>query len=181
MSKNSSQPAPVKSPAASSASVLHPIAKPQKDLVSVTTSREFSGPIPPPELLHRYDEVVPGAANRILEMAEREAAHRQQVELAVAQANIATQAEVVSINRRKVENQFSSDRLGQLLGGAISFTALIGAIYLAVNGHSGAAAVVGALPLASVVRALTLRGSKDPSEFGDKDAKTVKQEKPPTK
>lgn len=137
-------------------------------MVTVTASREFSGPIPPPELLHKYDEVVPGAANRILEMAEREAAHRQQVELAVAQANITTQAEVVAINKQKVANSFASDRLGQWLGGVISFTALCGAIYLATAGHATTAAVVGALPLASVVRALTLRGSKDHDKIDQK-------------
>ena len=42
-------------------------------LLSVRAS--FSGPLPPPELLKQYDEVVPGAADRIISMAEAEQAH----------------------------------------------------------------------------------------------------------
>ena len=34
--------------------------------------RRFSGPVPPPEILAQYDQVLPGAADRILQMAERE-------------------------------------------------------------------------------------------------------------
>lgn len=40
----------------------------------------FSGPIPPPEIIRGYDEVVPGAAERIISMAERQSEHRQKME-----------------------------------------------------------------------------------------------------
>lgn len=39
-----------------------------------------SGPLPPPDILKKYDEVVPGAAERILKMAEAQATHRQSLE-----------------------------------------------------------------------------------------------------
>lgn len=39
-----------------------------------------SGPIPPPEILQNYDQVLPGAAERILAMAENQSAHRQRLE-----------------------------------------------------------------------------------------------------
>ena len=42
----------------------------------IIVSSQFSGPIPPPEALAKYDSVVPGAAERILKMAENEAAAR---------------------------------------------------------------------------------------------------------
>lgn len=41
---------------------------------------EFSGPIPPPNIIKGYEEVLPGSANRILEMAEKQAEHRQKME-----------------------------------------------------------------------------------------------------
>lgn len=37
---------------------------------------EFSGPLPPPQILGQYDEVLPGAAERILRMAEKQQDHR---------------------------------------------------------------------------------------------------------
>lgn len=39
------------------------------------------GPIPPPFLMDGYEKIVPGAAERILAMAERQAIHRQTLEL----------------------------------------------------------------------------------------------------
>lgn len=40
----------------------------------------FSGPIPPPELLSKYGEIIPNGADRILSMAEKQSDHRQHVE-----------------------------------------------------------------------------------------------------
>ncbi len=37
---------------------------------------EYSGPLPQPAMLKGFEEIVPGAADRILSMAEREQAHR---------------------------------------------------------------------------------------------------------
>ena len=39
---------------------------------TLSVSRSFSGPLPPPEDFERYNQVAPDAANRILAMAEKE-------------------------------------------------------------------------------------------------------------
>jgi len=44
--------------------------------VTVQKSEIHSGPLPHPEILSRYDEVIPGAAERILKMAENEQKNR---------------------------------------------------------------------------------------------------------
>lgn len=51
-------------------------------LVSLTAmaSSTFVGPLPPPGQLKAYNEIVPGSAERMLAMAERQAAHRQELE-----------------------------------------------------------------------------------------------------
>ncbi|MBW2307047.1 MAG: DUF2335 domain-containing protein [Deltaproteobacteria bacterium] len=41
---------------------------------------KFTSPLPPPETLKDYDMVLPGAAERILSMAEQQARHRQNLE-----------------------------------------------------------------------------------------------------
>jgi len=43
-------------------------------------SQVWQGPLPPPSALKGYEEVLPGAANRIIKMAERQVAHRQKLE-----------------------------------------------------------------------------------------------------
>lgn len=51
------------------------------DSLSVVEAKyTFSGPIPPPEVMERYEHIAPGAADRILTMAEIEQRHRHAYE-----------------------------------------------------------------------------------------------------
>jgi len=66
-----------------------PSPQPQSKHVTVQTRAEsFSGPLPPPVVLKQYDEIVPGAAERILSMAESQSQHRQQLERSVIESDI---------------------------------------------------------------------------------------------
>ncbi len=48
--------------------------------VEVRTTESYSGPLPPAEQLAAYDKVEPGAANRIIVMAEEYAKHNRELE-----------------------------------------------------------------------------------------------------
>ena len=47
-----------------------------KAAIQVSEEHHFSGPLPRPEDLAKYDQIVPGAAARIIQMAEKEMSHR---------------------------------------------------------------------------------------------------------
>ena len=47
-----------------------------------------SGPLPPPNTLAGYEKVLPGAAERILSMAEKQAGHRQSLEKTTVRSRI---------------------------------------------------------------------------------------------
>lgn len=49
---------------------------PSQRAAVIHAQMEFSGPLPPPQILGQYDEVLPGAAERILRMAEKQQDHR---------------------------------------------------------------------------------------------------------
>lgn len=49
-------------------------------LVRQEMSVQFSGPIPPPALLKQYNEALPDGAERIVQMAEQQSAHRRAME-----------------------------------------------------------------------------------------------------
>jgi len=51
----------------------------------------FSGPLPPPQLLAKYNEVIPNGAERIMAMAEKQSAHRENLESRVVNGNVANQ------------------------------------------------------------------------------------------
>jgi uncharacterized membrane protein len=50
----------------------------KKTMVEIGAS--YSGPLPLPQQLQGYEEIVPGAADRIIRMAEKQSAHRIEIE-----------------------------------------------------------------------------------------------------
>ena len=59
--------------------------------LSITAERhQFSGPLPHPEILRQYDLIVPGFAERILIMAEKESENRHQNETRITKNMVIT-------------------------------------------------------------------------------------------
>lgn len=47
---------------------------------------EFRGPIPPPNIIAEYEKILPGSADRLIAMAEKQSAHRQAMEKKMIEA-----------------------------------------------------------------------------------------------
>lgn len=94
----------------------------------------YRGPIPPPELLGDYEQISPGSAERILKMAERDLAHRSQME------------------SRALWLTYADNLLAKILTGG----AIIGIVYLTMGGHEVIPGILAALiavgPVARLVR-----------------------------
>ena len=54
--------------------------QPSDELSAQVETVSFRGPLPHPNLFERYEEILPGAAERILTLTETEQSHRQQWE-----------------------------------------------------------------------------------------------------
>ncbi|MHB2093339.1 DUF2335 domain-containing protein [Pantoea dispersa] len=46
------------------------------EIMEMVVQHAFQGPVPPPGMLAQYNEIVPGLANRLVELTEKEQAHR---------------------------------------------------------------------------------------------------------
>lgn len=46
----------------------------------VSIEERFEGPLPHPAILEKYNQIIPGAADRILKMAEDQSQHRRRLE-----------------------------------------------------------------------------------------------------
>ena len=90
------------------------------EVVSTEVTTTWLGPIPPPDMLQRFDEVVPGAAERILETAEKQADHRMRMEETV------------------IEGDSTRSYLGLIAGFILSAGTIAGGIFLIMNGHDWA-------------------------------------------
>ncbi|MGH9680862.1 MAG: DUF2335 domain-containing protein [Candidatus Acidiferrales bacterium] len=90
---------------------------------------QFSGPLPHPDILVKYNDAKPGAADRIIAMAEKQAAHRQGIEKQVITANC------------------QNAKRGPIYGFVICMTAIAGGVYLIQlgKGAEGLVAIISAL------------------------------------
>lgn len=105
----------------------------------------FQGPVPPPELLNQYDVVVPGAADRLLFMAEEEGRHRR------------------GLVDRAVDANIASDKRGQYLGFVIAMTFGVMAFWLILQGRTVGGSVLGTVDLGALVALFVIgrRGEKE--------------------
>ena len=86
--------------------------------LSVARSDFFSGPLPHPDHLKEYENILPGSADRLIRIVEEEAPHRRQIDVMITNSNTKLEAR------------------GQVFGFIIAMTALIGGGYLIESGQS---------------------------------------------
>lgn len=82
------------------------------------TEVNWSGPIPPPEVLEKYNAILPGMAERILAMAEKQSNHRQDLEKKVIGADVI------------------KSYLGMIFALIIVLAGIVAAVWIAIYGNS---------------------------------------------
>jgi uncharacterized membrane protein len=118
-------------------------AEPAQKPASITAAH-WSGPLPPPAALEQFETIVPGAAERILALAESEHAHRVSAERSALQAEIDDDAACRAFERR-----------GQWMGFTVSVGSVLGAAAVALSdGPISVALALLGVPLMGVARAL---------------------------
>lgn len=93
----------------------------------------FSGPLPPPDVFGGYDKILPGAAERILKMAEDEAQHRRSQE------------------SKMVDSECRDASLGLSHGRTIALVALLVSGAVAIWGNAWVGGALGVSSIASLV------------------------------
>ena len=85
----------------------------------------YSGILPPPDMLKHFDEIIPGAAERILVMAENQAKHRQKIETTI------------------VSSGTRDSLIGLIFGFLLGIATIIGGVIIALNVHATAGTFMG--------------------------------------
>lgn len=112
------------------------------------TETSWRAPLPPPHALEHYERILPGAADRVLRMAERQLDIREARESTV---HMAMQGEV-NVQKTLAEGDRDALKRGQYLAAGIS--ALVAALSFAGMFLTPWAAIGFAVPLAQVAGAL---------------------------
>ena len=108
------------------------MSKHDKTMTVITAGAQYSGPIPPPDALKKYDTIVPGAAERLIAMAEKEMEHRHERERKILKDR-------ASLAQSSIRYAFAS---------VIVLSLIIG--YALYRGYDGAAISVSIAAIASV-------------------------------
>ena len=109
------------------------ILRDEEAILSIMRQSSFSGPLPPPQILEKYESIVPGSADRIIGMAEKQSEHRRSIEKKVVNSNV------------------FNEKLGIAAGFIIGMTGLICATILGLNGAQTVAGIIGGASLTGLV------------------------------
>lgn len=112
-------------------------ARPEEGTLVTIEHREWSGPLPSPDVIAQFDNVVQNGAERIFKEWEREAEHRRAYE-------------------KKVSSVENFERVaGRIFAFLFSVSALAAAAYCASVGLPWPAGIIGGGTIGTVVLALT--------------------------
>lgn len=114
--------------------------------VRIQKAEQFQGPLPRPSDFAQYEAILPGAAERIVAMAEKQAVHRQALE------------------KKVIDSDALHALVGTVFGLVIGLFGLSVAGYCIYTGHDWAGAVIGGATLASMVGSFIYGSSKQRRE-----------------
>lgn len=116
--------------------------KAQNGDLTVTEGEMFVGSMPHPDILAGYNAVVPGAAERILKMAENQASHNLEISR-------------IELEQRGDEerHEYNLSSRGQHYALVFVLVALAGAFYCILKDHEVAGAMLGGATMISIVSA----------------------------
>lgn len=127
----------------------------------VEVTRRFRGPLPHPDLLEKYDQVVPGLAQDIVEQWKGETAHRHQ-----------TIDELRSTDKEAMQAFYKAELRGQIIS-AVIFIGVLVLAYVAIHEHEPAVGVAALITAGgSAVWAMRRRSdgpSGPPTDLSDGD------------
>ena len=97
--------------------------------IAVKTEQSFSGPLPPPQILDHYNQIVPGSAEKIISLWETQVMHRQELE------------------KKAIGSDIIQSYYGATLGFIIAMSSIGAGTFLAYIGRpsEGLAAIITAL------------------------------------
>lgn len=113
----------------------------------VVRAQRWDAPLPPPGVLQRYEEILPGAAERILAMAE----NQQQNRLAQENAFVAQEQYALETARSTHTADSGRSKLGLIFAFIVALAGLGAGTYLINAGFGGLSLAVIFAPLSALV------------------------------
>lgn len=101
--------------------------------LSIKTSSEFIGPLPPPSILADYNHTIKDGAERIMKMAENQSSHR------------------IEMEKHAIKEELLQSKRGQSFGFILAIFGILVAFVLAYLGHDTVAGIFGTTTIVGLV------------------------------
>ncbi|NIC43108.1 DUF2335 domain-containing protein [Aquabacterium sp. A08] len=112
--------------------VQHTTPKPEATRHLVAAN--WSGPLPPPDALAQFNDIIPNGAERIMGMVENEQAHR------------------IDMDRKAMRAEIWDTLGGKLLGAVMTLAAMAGAVYTAyIGAHWAVSVAIVGVPIMALI------------------------------
>jgi len=118
--------------------------------------RHYSGPIPHPDTLRGMEEVVPGSASQIIQMAVDQSTHRRQLETTV------------------VNSQTKQSGNGQIFGFIIAMVIILISGFLIYTGHDTAGSILGTVDIIGLVSIFVIGNANNKKTWIKRKRRTEK-------
>lgn len=123
----------------------------QTPSVSLSRTEVFSGPLPHPNILAQYEAIVPGAAERIIVMAENQSRHR------------------IAMEDRVIQSDIRNSKYGQIFGFIIAVLGLVISCVLVLTGYTLSGTIFAGVILLSLVSVFVSGSVSRRNERTEKD------------
>ncbi|MFO0966853.1 MAG: DUF2335 domain-containing protein [Gemmataceae bacterium] len=115
----------------------HPATQPPSESQLILQRQElratqFSGPLPPPDILEEYEKLLPGAAERIFAAFEKQTEHRQ------------------SLEKHVVKDDTRRSWAGLVAAFLLASFCVIGGVICVLHGHTAAGATIATASVATL-------------------------------
>ena len=117
---------------------------------TITMEKSHSGPLPDPETLHHYNELIPNGAERIMQMTESQQKHRHELEM------------------RVIPSQLNQSRNGQWFGFLLGLIGLGCGTFLAYNGQTTVGGIIAGTTVVSLVSVFVIGKKIQKKDLADK-------------
>jgi uncharacterized membrane protein len=110
----------------------------QPALIAQQVVTQYSGPLPPAEELDRYNQIVPGAADRLLGLVEKQSDHRMELE------------------KMTIAHQLKEGGRGQFIGAGLAILFLGGSLWITHEGYPWVGSAMGSTTVIGLVTVFVL-------------------------
>lgn len=121
-----------------------------------SVQKTHSGPLPSPDYLDEYSRIIPNGAERIMQMAEKQSAHRMEME------------------KKALSSHINQGYIGQLFGLIIGLASLAAGVYLGINGQPFLGGAIGLGTITGLVTAFIKGRDSEREEISEKSRKAKK-------